>query len=113
MLRLCNRYPARTSTAFIMLDANCPDDWLKFGWYNLDPGECRDIYTGCVSAVNRFWYFYSKASDGAEWAGPFRYCVRGPAFEWCLNRCEAEGFFVGFREFDVNGFCDFTLTLVA
>ncbi|MEU1373490.1 DUF1036 domain-containing protein [Streptomyces triculaminicus] len=113
MLRLCNNYSTLTATAFIMRDLNCPDRWLKFGWYNLQPGECRDIYTGCASAVNRFWYFHAEAIDGSFWAGQFEYCVQDPAFQWCLNRCDPGGYIAGFRELDVNSFCNFTLTLSA
>ncbi|MCD9196531.1 DUF1036 domain-containing protein [Streptomyces albireticuli] len=115
MLWLCNRYMHLVSAAFIMRmsTSTCPEGWLKFGWYNLNPGECRAIYSGCASAVNRYWYIYAIAGNGVEWAGSHCYRVPTTAFQRCLNRCDPGSRKVCFREFDVNGFCDFTLDLVA
>ncbi|MET9643317.1 DUF1036 domain-containing protein [Streptomyces syringium] len=106
-----NSYRTLVSVAYIKRFPNCPEGWLKRGWWNIQPGATVTVDGANVSAVNRFWYFHAEATDGAVWAGPIVTCVTTNAFEWCLNRCDPPTRNEGFREIDVNGFTNYTVNL--
>ncbi|MBT2386371.1 DUF1036 domain-containing protein [Streptomyces sp. ISL-11] len=104
MLRFCNRYHATVSVAIMRHYPNCPDggDWLKSGWWNIEPGACKVPYGGNLAAVNRYWYFYAVAVDGTVWAGPYSTAVPPTAFSWCINTSSTSAQRVGFRELDIG-----------
>src|ERR1043166_4934866 len=40
--------------------------WKSNGWYRLESGETRTVYTGSVSDVNRYWYCYAESVGKSE-----------------------------------------------
>ena len=120
-LTLCNSYPQPISTAIMFYS---PDtcggeggDFQMMGWWNLNPGSCALVYANDLEDLNRYWYYYAIADDGAEWAGPFTNSVPDAAFNQCwgigvIIENGIESTEVAFRELDIGGNDDYTLTFV-
>ena len=115
MFRFQNDYPATVWAMIEWYHPNCPDggNWEKAGWWRMDPGQSKVPFTGDVGDVNRFWYFYAHASDGAQWTGPFNEIVPQIAFDWCETTANTDSRTVGMRELDVHDYDDFTLTFTS
>ena len=117
MLRFCNSYPVTIWTAISFYS---PDhcggeggDWQNIGWYRVDPGQCVVVYSNDLADLNRFWYFYAEADDGAVWEGEFPTFIKDPeAFNLCDGIGTTQLRRVGFRELDVGDSDDYTLTFV-
>jgi hypothetical protein len=71
------------------------------------------VFENDVDDVNRFWYFFAEAGDGATWAGEFPTRVTNEAFDHCDSPAHSSMFVLGFRELDVGDADNFTLTFVA
>ena len=121
-LRLCNAYPSPISTAIMFYSPEtCGGDGGDFelmGWWNIDHGACALVYANDPADLNRFWYFYADALDGAVWAGAFGKAVPTAAFGGCwgfssLTNEPGQYIQIGFRELDVGDNDDLTLTFVA
>lgn len=122
-LTICNQYGAPLSVGIMFWSPDtCGGDggnWQVMGWYNFDPGTCGVVYDNDLEDVNRYWYYYALAEDGAFWAGNIGITeVPVAAFNicWLLGSVTEEGENsqgVGFRELDVNGNDDVTLNLIA
>ncbi|MEU2063470.1 DUF1036 domain-containing protein [Streptomyces sp. NPDC013455] len=69
---------------------NCSDgsNWLKKGWWRIDPGQSAVVFGGDARAVNPIWYGYAHASDGTEWRDQYQELVPSRAFEWCSNTAD-------------------------
>ena len=71
------------------------------------------VHSGNVSNVNRFWYFFAIADDGARWEGDFPTFVKDPeAFDLCDGIGTTALQRYNFRELDVGDSDNFTLTFV-
>jgi uncharacterized membrane protein len=92
----------------------CPDggNWEKAGWWKIGTGRCKIAYGGDLDDVNRYWYFYAHASDGAQWAGPYDEMVPPQAFDWCNSTSSSDSRRVGMRELDIGSHANYTVTLV-
>ncbi len=118
MLRFTNNYPEPVSVMIEFYSPNCSDegtwlgDWVKQGWWNMQPGESKIPFGGDLEDVNRYWYFYAHATDGAYWAGPVHVDVPGFAFDECKYLGQTGTRTVGMREIDIDDNDDFTVTLV-
>ena len=114
MLQFTNGY---SSTLWAMIEwshPNCPDggDWEKKGWWQIEPGQSKVVYGGDVNDVNRYWYFYAHAADGAVWSGPFEETVPDRAFDWCEHTADTSSRTVGMRQLDVDDNDNYNLRLV-
>ena len=117
MLRFCNSHPVRIWT---VISFHSPEacggeggDWQNIGWYPVDPGSCVVVYQNDLADVNRYWYYYAEADDGATWSGDFPTFVEYPGpFNICDGLGSSAYTRVGFRELDVGDNDDYTLTFV-
>lgn len=115
MLRFCNSYHTRIWTA---ISFHSPEvcggeggDWQNIGWYPVDPGSCSVVYANDLDDVNRFWYFFAEADDGAQWSGDFPTFVHmTDAFNICDGIGTTALTQVGFRELDIGDNEDWTVT---
>jgi uncharacterized membrane protein len=120
-LVLCNNYPTTiwTSIMFYSPETCGGDggDFEKMGWWPIAPGACALVYANDLEDVNRFWYYYAEADDGAVWAGPFRTWVSLAPFgggQWCwgLGTTAPGQVVIAYRELDIGDNDDYTLTFV-
>lgn len=83
---------------------NCSDggDWLKKGWWQIDPGQTKVVFGGDAHAVNPIWYCYAHAADGTEWRDRFQELVPVRAFEWCSSTADTDSRTVLMNEFVVS-----------
>ncbi len=74
-LVLCNSYSSAISTAIMFYSPDtCSGEGANFemmGWWNLDPGSCATVYGNDLEDLNRYWFYYAMAGDGAVWSGPY------------------------------------------
>jgi uncharacterized membrane protein len=114
VLKFCNNYPSDVWVCILWYHPNCPDggNWEKKGWWHLGLGECKIAYGGSLQDVNRYWYFYAQAANGAYWAGPPQITVPHQAFDWCVNTSSSDAFVVGLRQLDIDSNDDYTVNLV-
>jgi uncharacterized membrane protein len=113
MLTFCNNYPQLASVCIMWYSPGCPDggDWERAGWWNLNPGECQNVFDADLDEINRYYLFYAEATDGAFWAGPYVRSVTDSAFDLCEGDGTSQRD-VGFRLFDIGDNDDYTMTLV-
>jgi len=113
-LQLNNEYPSTIWTMIEWYHPGCEDcgDWEKAGWWEIEPGASATVYGDDLEDVNRYWYYYAQAADGAYWAGVYDEVVPYIAFDWCSDVANTDSFSVGMRELDINGNDDYTLTFV-
>jgi uncharacterized membrane protein len=121
-LVLCNGYPTTVWTSIMFYSPeSCGGgdggDFEMMGWWVLAPGSCALVYANDLADVNRYWYYFTEAADGAFWAGPFGANVPRTAFggdQWCwgTGRSIPELVRIGYREFDIGDNDDYTLTFV-
>src|SRR5574342_1289140 len=105
-LTLCNSYTSRIYTTIMFYNPEaCGGDGQDFetrGWWPLDPGSCALVYGHDLDDVNRFWYYFAMADDGAVWAGPFGTSVPRAAFRSCYGTAtggaSSDFIAVGYRE---------------
>ncbi len=118
-LTFVNAYRAPMSVMFEYLrrdqcEAETGDPFVKVGWYNLATDQQMVVYNGDVHQVNRYWYFYALATDGATWSGPYPQLVRNSAFDECAALADNVHYHrIGMRELDVAGYSGYTMTLTA
>jgi len=114
MLRFCNNYPSDMWVCIVWYHPNCPDggNWEKEGWWHLGQGKCSVVYGGNLDDINRYWYFYAEAANGAYWGGSPHVLVPPRRFDWCLNTSSTDAFSVGLRLIDVGGYDDYTVNLL-
>jgi|SRR5215204_5479058 len=114
-LTICNSYHQPLSVS-IMFNSpgRCPGTNFELqGWWNANPGECRFVYSGSLRDINRYWYYYAFATDGATWAGPgfYRAVVPQSGYVLCYGTNVSNGVQVNLAELDINNFDNYTLTL--
>ncbi len=122
-LTLCNSYPTTIWTSIMFYSPETcggeGGDFEMMGWWRLDPGSCGLVYANDLADLNRFWYYFGMAADGAVWAGPFganvpRNPFGGDQACWGLQKVVAGTVFIriGYRELDIGDSDDHTLTFV-
>jgi uncharacterized membrane protein len=122
-LVICNHYSFTAGhdiyVATMRLDRNAcgptagsGDGFNAVGWYQVPAGACTTVFTGNVG-YNRYWAYYAESTDGVVWSGNIQSWVSNAAFSLCHGSKCTPCRVVGFRQLDVNGFQDFTLTLTA
>jgi uncharacterized membrane protein len=113
-LQLCNALSAAIMFYNLGRCAGAGGNFEMQGWWNIEPGSCALVYANDVAGLNRFWYVFAHAADGAFWAGQFAASVTIARFDNCLgsqvggDTSESEE--IGFREIDVGDADDLTLT---
>ena len=122
-LTLCNSYPATVWTAIMFYSPEtCGGDGGDFemmGWWRIDPGSCALVYANDLEDLNRYWYYFAHAADGAVWAGPFAASAPRTAFGgsqacWGSQKGGSSDYeSIGFRALDIGYNDDYTLTLTA
>ncbi len=119
-LTLCNGYPTPISTAIMFYSPDTcggEGNFQMAGWWNIDPGTCALVYADDLEDLNRYWYYYADAEDGAVWSGPYGASVPFYAFNQCYGigviiENNHEEVAIGFRELDIGDNDDYTLTFV-
>lgn len=114
MLQFCNNYPSDVWVCILWYHPNCPDggDWEKEGWWHMSQGQCVVVFGDDLEDINRYWYFFAEAADGAFWAGAPQITVTDRVFDWCVNTSSSDSFTVGLREIDVGDNDDYTVNLI-
>jgi uncharacterized membrane protein len=88
------------------------DPWRAKGWYRVDRGQTATLFYGDLTHVGRYWYYYAMSEDRSfVWEGDYYFFVNPDA---AFDICDTPGPGVdklGFREMDLNGFSDYTMTL--
>ena len=74
---------------------------------------CVVVFENDVDDVNRYWYFYAEATDGANWPGEFPTFIKRAASDHCDAPADTSMQSVGFRELDVGDADNYTLTFSA
>ena len=56
--------------------------WKSEGWWNLNPGQCSQVYPHELWRRNRYYYVYAENQSGTKvWGGSHYFCVgRGNTF---------------------------------
>jgi uncharacterized membrane protein len=97
---------------------SCGGDGGNFemmGWWRIEPGTCARVFNNDLADLNRFWYIYADADDGAVWAGPFQRSVPFEAFggdQWCWGANAGGPIVIGYRELDIGDSDEHTATFV-
>jgi uncharacterized membrane protein len=123
-LTICSSYPATVWTAIMFRSPETcggeGGDFEMMGWWRIEPGSCALVYANDLADVNRYWYYFAHATDGAFWAGPFGASVPRSAFGggqacWGVQHTTVGSQFesIGFRQFDVGDSGDATITLTS
>lgn len=110
---ICNKSSTSVVVAFAYMDApdirsycdtlsrtigNCPPlppsgrVWNSEGWWNLDSGDCAQVYPHELTKRNSYYYVYAESNDGGSrvWGGQHSFCTISDAFTLALadSRCE-------------------------
>jgi uncharacterized membrane protein len=86
--------------------------FMKTGWWSLTDGQTVEVFTGDIDDLNRYYYFYAEASDGAVWSGPTNVEVTNAAYSQCVWDNKSCNRTVGFQILDIGDNDDFTVNLV-
>jgi len=115
MLYFSNHHPTRVWVALMFYSpSSCGayGNWGTRGWWGIDPGGTAAVFNGDID-YNRYYAFYAKAADGAQWTGPY-----GPvylyhhAFDSCVGIGSTDAYDVkGMRLIDVGDYDDYTINL--
>lgn len=103
-LRFCNLTKSEVQVATSIPNQSGPR--TDHGWYNIPSSECRNLVAGPLQF--RYYYFYAKRYDGAEWAGDSdkggsKSCVSSQRFEISEATCPDDARVVTFRRVDTEG----------
>jgi uncharacterized membrane protein len=119
-LTVCNEYSSPISVALAYRNrSQCANagGWIKVGWYNVAPGQCRVVYNGSLKNVNSHWLYYAHTYDRTiKWAGKYCAYVTNQSFRMCWNDPSVDPGFtraykVCFRLLDINSYDSYTLRL--
>jgi len=117
-LTISNQYTAPLSAAIMFLSPDtCSGEglgWEMMGWWNINPGSSALVYANDLEDLNRYWYYFASAADGATWSGNGTWTnqVERAAFDQCwgigVSNDTTE---VDFRQLDIGDNDNFTLNL--
>jgi hypothetical protein len=89
-----------------------PTTFVKTGWYRVDPGQTRQVWSGFVGGQT--FYYYAEDAFGRRWAGQFFTQVPSTPYRWCWDTGCSTCRTVGFRGIRMGLLvANFTLTLTA
>jgi uncharacterized membrane protein len=119
MLAFRNGYPVHLYVAITFYSPDtCGGDGGDFearGWWSIPPGGRAVVYGHDLEDLNRYWYYYAEADDGAKWSGPYDVLVSNKAFDLCygaVSSADDPDRYIGMRELDIGDNDDYTVTLV-
>ncbi|WP_254329635.1 DUF1036 domain-containing protein [Paenibacillus sp. MZ03-122A] len=90
--------------AYAYPDSDChPMNYSKMGWYRLEPGDTREIWSGSVGGTT--FYYYAEDHSRNTWRGTYR--TRLPRntshdFHWCWNDSRGSSRRVGMRRLAID-----------
>ncbi|AUS07484.1 DUF1036 domain-containing protein [Laceyella sacchari] len=88
--------------AYAYQNSDCrPITYAKIGWFRLDPGQLREVWSGFAGGRT---FFYYAESDRLVWTGPYFTQVPFQAFHWCWNVGCTTCRNVGMNRVDVGNF---------
>ncbi|HVZ52638.1 MAG TPA: DUF1036 domain-containing protein [Pseudolabrys sp.] len=77
-LEVCNSNRRKIFIALSSKDAPGARDWYVAGWWNVEPGECRNLGRYPRPSI----YLHAEDSGGGRWNGPdVRICVEKQKFK--------------------------------
>ncbi|WP_229696122.1 DUF1036 domain-containing protein [Paenibacillus albidus] len=83
-LNFRNSTNATVFVAYAYPNFNCsPVNYAKIGWYRIEPGQTREVWSGFAGG-NTFFY-YAESSFGRTWPGAYFTQLPTQAFHWCWN----------------------------
>lgn len=124
---VCNKSADKAFVAFAYLEIGArrpdifgnpgppqfPKGWTSEGWWNLDSGECTQVYPHSLRERNSIYYVYAETSDGYSWSGSQPFCTINSRFT--LGRadrvCGGAGTRKSFIKVDVGGVKNYTFNL--
>jgi len=84
-------------------DSDCGSDggseWLKEGWWQIQPGGSVTVTGGPVNGAK--YFFYAEGDSGQTWAGEFGTSVPLEAFSQCWNIGTTDSQQVSMRKIEV------------
>jgi hypothetical protein len=85
-----NNTPDGVWLAFLMYDQSCPggdpgEPFSGHGWYRIERGQTREVVTGDVGDLNRWWGFFAESDTGRFWAGQYVMTATDEAFSGCYS----------------------------
>jgi uncharacterized membrane protein len=90
------------------------DDYNTIGWYDLQPGACREIIGGDLRNGGRYYGFYAELYNRATvWNGNISSWVSDSAFRQCHGVQCTPCRVVGFQLLDVSGYSNYSMVLHA
>lgn len=84
-------------------DSDCSSDggseWLKEGWWQVQPGGSVTVTGGPVNGAK--YFFYAEGGSGRKWSGEFGTSVPLEAFQqcWSIGSSNSQG--VSMRKIEV------------
>lgn len=119
-LHLCNKTSHSVSAAVAMAwdwdeFGEEPGHWRVWGWWNIDPGDCKTpIGASLDTTGDATYYYYAHDSQGDVWDGSTPFCVDAN-YRFDYNEDEETSCTTGvqhkFREIKTNDDSDYTLSL--
>ncbi|QYK65786.1 hypothetical protein KAI36_00922 [Paenibacillus sp. S02] len=101
--------------AYAYPDSDChPTNYSKMGWYRIEPGDTREVWSGSVGGTT--FYYYAEDHSGNTWSGTYR--TRLPRstssdFHWCWNYSSGSSRRVGMRRLPIDdSIVNFTLEFI-
>ena len=96
-LRFKNATNKTLYLAISIPEIGCGDGWGTWGWYEIPPGQTREIIRGNLQWDR--YYFYASDFAGSSTVGPYTTCVHPvAAFHQCPAGCPSTWRRVGFTE---------------
>jgi uncharacterized membrane protein len=108
-LTFCNDTGHKIQIAVAYHDANRqPADWVSEGWYDINGGVCRTIFSGDLK--DRYYYYYGQTDDGQlTWTGEHLFCISHSSFTIVGKECEPRGYTTyHFNEIDTTDYKSWT-----
>ncbi|WP_342419545.1 DUF1036 domain-containing protein [Paenibacillus sp. FSL H8-0168] len=93
--------------AYAYPSSDChPTNYSKMGWYRIEPGDTREVWSGSVGGTT-FYYYAEDHSN--SWRGTYR--TRLPRstssdFHWCWNYSSGSSRQVGMRRLSIDSSVD-------
>lgn len=117
---VCNRSGESVSLAFAYLDRSdnrhsyYNNGWVSEGWWNLNSGDCTQVYPHELWRRNRFYYVYAQGNKGRVWKGNKSFCTVQQRFKLgnAATNCSGPGrTWKNFVEINTGRSSDYTFNL--
>lgn len=109
--KICNKSKFKVTTAFGYKESG---QWTSEGWWTIDPGQCRTVYSKNLS--QQYYYYYAESTDGEwTWSDTYIFCAADKAFKISGDKdCKSRGYDAyGFKEVDVGEAIEKSIDLTA